>query len=56
MLALKVPADFSAAVATDMSERLRDKITEAVNSGVEKVVIDMSRVMAADAVTRSSVH
>ncbi|HUS35921.1 MAG TPA: response regulator [Verrucomicrobiae bacterium] len=49
VLALKVPADFSAAVATDMSERLRDKITEAVNSGVEKVVIDMSRVTAADA-------
>lgn len=49
VLALKVPANFSPAVETDIEARLRDKITEAVNSGVEKVVIDLSRVTKADA-------
>jgi two-component system, cell cycle response regulator len=49
VLALKVPADFTAAVGTEIGARLREKMTEAVNSGVEKVVIDLSRVTNPDA-------
>jgi two-component system cell cycle response regulator len=48
VLALKLPAAFTPNVSADIGLHLRGKIAEAVDSGVDKVVIDMSQVNKAD--------
>ena len=48
VLALKVPAVFTPNVGADIGLHLRGKLAEAVDSGVDKVVIDMSQVTKAD--------
>lgn len=49
VLALKFPAVFTPEIGDQIGAQLREKMTEAVNSGVGKVIIDMSRVANADA-------
>lgn len=48
VLVLLLPADFSQAVANDITISLRHKACEAVDAGVNRVVIDMSQFKAAD--------
>ena len=48
VLLLMLPANFSQAVANDITVHLRHKAGEAVDAGVNRVVIDMSQLNAAD--------
>lgn len=48
VLALRIPAAFNANVSGEINTRLRSKMAEAVDSGVDKVVIDMSQVANPD--------
>jgi two-component system cell cycle response regulator len=48
VLALKIPAAFTPTVGADIGLLLRGKLAEAVDSGVDKVIIDMSQVAKAD--------
>ena len=48
VLILKFPADFTPQLGKEIGARLRDKIAEAVDSGVGKAIIDMSRITAPD--------
>lgn len=49
VLALRIPAAFDPNIGEQIGLNLRGKIAEAVDSGVDKVVIDMSEVTNADA-------
>jgi two-component system cell cycle response regulator len=48
VLALKIPSSFTPTIGAEIDMNLRGKIAEAVDSGVDKVVIDMSQVTLAD--------
>lgn len=48
VLTLTIPAAFTIAMGNEISANLRAKFAEAVDSGVDKVVIDMSQVTSAD--------
>jgi two-component system, cell cycle response regulator len=48
VLVLMLPANFSQAVANDITVHLRHKVCEAVDSGTNRVVIDMSPLKSAD--------
>jgi two-component system cell cycle response regulator len=48
VLALKIPSTFTPTIGAEIDMNLRGKIAEAVDSGVDKVVIDMSQVTLAD--------
>lgn len=48
VLVLRIPATFSNTVANEVSLALREKISEAVDSGVDKMIVDMSQVQKAD--------
>jgi two-component system cell cycle response regulator len=48
LLVVMLPANFSQAVAYDITTHLRHKASEAVDAGVSRVVIDMSQLKAAD--------
>jgi hypothetical protein len=43
-----LPASFGSTVANEVGAHLRGKISEAVDSGVDKMIIDMSQVRKAD--------
>jgi two-component system cell cycle response regulator len=47
-LVLRLPASFSTNVAAEVTLHLRSKITEAVDGGLDKMVIDLSRLTSAD--------
>ena len=47
-LVLKIPAALTAPVAVEMAAHLRAKILEAVDSGYDKVIVDMAQVRKAD--------
>jgi two-component system, cell cycle response regulator len=47
-LMLKIPATLTAPVAVEMAAHLRAKILEAVDSGYDKVIVDMGQVKKAD--------
>jgi two-component system cell cycle response regulator len=48
VLVLRIPATYSNNVANEVGVHLRDKISEAVDSGVDKMIVDMSQVQTAD--------
>jgi len=48
VLALTIPASFTIGMGNEIGANLRSKFAEAVDSGVDKVVIDMSQVSGAD--------
>lgn len=48
MLVLNLPAAFTSAIAHEILLHLRNQVTAAVDAGVDKMVIDMSAVKAAD--------
>lgn len=48
VLVLKLPANFNPAVANDVSGNLRAKICEAVDSGLNRLIIDMGQLRSAD--------
>lgn len=48
VLLLTVPAQFTPTIANDLSAHLRSKVAEAVDSGLDKVVLDFSQVKKAD--------
>jgi two-component system cell cycle response regulator len=48
LLVVMLPANFSQAVAYDITTHLRHKASEAVDAGVSRLVIDMSQLKAAD--------
>lgn len=47
-LVLKLPANFNPSVAADISGNLRGKICEAVDSGLNRLIIDMGQLRSAD--------
>jgi two-component system, cell cycle response regulator len=48
VLVLKLPANFTVNVANEVTNHLRSKVSEAVDSGLGKMVVDLSQVRAAD--------
>lgn len=48
MLVLRLPANFSPAVANDVTQNLRPKVCEAVDSGLNRLVMDLSQLKSAD--------
>lgn len=48
ILVLKLPPNFSPAIANDITLNLRPKVTEAVDAGLDKLLMDMSRLASAD--------
>jgi len=48
ILLLKVPGNYTPNVANEIGVHLRNKISEAVDSGVDKMIVDMSQVRKAD--------
>lgn len=48
VLVLKIPGNFAPIVANEIQIHLRSKITEAVDSGLDKMIIDMSQLQSAD--------
>ena len=48
VMVLTLPAAFNQAVASDVNGHLRSKVCEAVDSGVKRLVIDMSQIKTAD--------
>jgi two-component system cell cycle response regulator len=48
VLVLKFPADFTPQLGKEIGAQLRGKIADAVDSGVGKVIIDMSRIATPD--------
>lgn len=48
LLLLKLPANFSPLVANDITLNLRPKVTEGVDAGLDKLVMDMSQLASAD--------
>ena len=50
LLVISLPGNFSQGVANDISAHLRQKVTEAVDAGLKRVVMDMSALKAADVV------
>lgn len=47
-LVMTLPADFSQSVSNEVSVHLRNKITLAVDAGIDKMVIDLSQLKKAD--------
>jgi two-component system cell cycle response regulator len=47
-LVLNFPANFGPSVANDMSSHLAEKVTEAVDSGLDRLVLDLSQVKTVD--------
>ena len=50
-LVLRLPSNFTPSVANDIQLSLRAKVTEAVDAGIGRVVIDMSALATADVTT-----
>jgi len=48
LLVLRLPASFSPLVANDITLNLRPKITEGVDAGLDKLLMDMGRMTSAD--------
>jgi two-component system, cell cycle response regulator len=48
VLVLMLPSNFSQVVANDITTHLRHKVCEAVDAGINRVVIDLSQLKAAD--------
>jgi two-component system cell cycle response regulator len=48
VLVLRVPSTYTANVANEVAVHLRAKLAEAVDSGVDKMIVDMSQVKKAD--------
>ena len=48
VLVLKLPANFSPGVANEVNTHLRAKVSEAVDAGLDKMVIDMSQLKTSD--------
>lgn len=48
LLCLRLPSDFDAHAAGEITAHLRPKLSEAVNSGIDKLAIDMSKLGRAD--------
>lgn len=48
VLVLKLPAQFNPNVANEVSVHLRNKVSEAVDSGLGKMVVDLSQLKSAD--------
>lgn len=48
MLVLKLPAQFNPSVANDVALNLRAKVSEAVDSGLNRLVVDLGQLKAAD--------
>lgn len=48
LLVMSLPANFSPAVANDVSTHLRAKVCEAVDSGINRLVINMGQLRSAD--------
>jgi two-component system cell cycle response regulator len=48
LVVLTLPAGFNSAVANDISLHLRPKVCEAVNAGLNRLVIDLGQLKAAD--------
>lgn len=48
ILVLKLPAQFTPNVATEVSVHLRTKVAEAVDSGLDRMVLDVSQLKTAD--------
>jgi two-component system cell cycle response regulator len=48
VLALSLPTNFNQSVANDITVHLRAKVCEAVDAGINRVIIDMSQLKAAD--------
>ena len=48
VLALKIPTVINANIGNETSTHLRAKVAEAVNSGIDKVVIDFGQLKGAD--------
>jgi two-component system cell cycle response regulator len=48
VLVLKIPPSYTPYVANEVGVHLRNKISEAVDSGVDKMIVDMSQVKKAD--------
>jgi two-component system, cell cycle response regulator len=48
VLALVLPANFNANIGNEISQQLRAKVAEAVDSGLGKMVIDLSQIRAGD--------
>jgi DNA-binding response OmpR family regulator len=48
VLVLSLPANFSANIASDITMHLGEKVTEAVDAGVDTLVIDLSSLKTAD--------
>ena len=48
VLVIKFPAHTSPGIANEISLHLRNKVSEAVDAGVDKLVLDMSRLESAD--------
>ena len=47
-LVMTLPADFSQSVANEVGVHLRNKVNAAVDSGLDKMVIDLSQLKKAD--------
>jgi two-component system, cell cycle response regulator len=48
VLVLLLPAGFNQAVATDVTAHLRNEVCEAVDAGLNRLIIDMSQIKTAD--------
>jgi len=48
VLVLRLPELLSPVILTEISSRLRSKITEAVDAGVDKLIVDLSQLRVAD--------
>ena len=48
LLVLFLPANFDQPAADDLAARLRQKVREAVNAGLDGLVLDLSQLKAAD--------
>ncbi len=48
VLVLKLPANFTTNVANEVTHHLRNKVAEAVDAGLDRMVLDLSQLKAAD--------
>jgi two-component system cell cycle response regulator len=48
VLVLKLPPNFNSAIANDITLNLRPKVTESVDAGLHKLLMDMSQLTSAD--------
>ncbi len=48
MLIMKLPSNFTPSISNDIMLHLRNQVTSAVDSGLDKLIIDMSQIKTAD--------